>query len=150
MEKKQVQVFGMQPMDHQTNLPHPRDLIFTLKAIRPYINPKTQQWVHPERNVFFHLDIACLQRHNNTIEIRAATITDDLFMKLSRQQLDFLNEDGILAHFSKNKRKSNKGMYTCKVHDTVGRLTLCGVPIILWLTFYHGAIHNVAPNIICT
>ena len=42
------------------NYPHPRDLLFTLKAIRPFLNPKTQEWVHPEKNGFFHLDINCL------------------------------------------------------------------------------------------
>ena len=70
---------------HRKNYPHPRDLIFTLKAIRPFLNTKTQQGVHPEKTGYFYLNIACLQKHDQTIEIRNATITDDMFMKLSQQ-----------------------------------------------------------------
>ena len=106
MEKTKYRCLGCNQWIMKKNHPHPRDLIFTLKAIRPFINPRTQQWVHPERSGFFHLDISCLQNHDNTLEIRAATITDDLFMKLSRQHLDFLHGEGILEHISRNKRKS--------------------------------------------
>ena len=88
------------------NYPHPRDLLFTLKAIRPFLNPKTQEWVHPEKNGFFHLDINCLQLHDNTIEMRQATVADDVYMSLTQQHLEYLHSIGILRHITANKAKS--------------------------------------------
>ena len=89
---------------HKKDLPHPTDIIFSLKAIRPYLNRKTQEWNHPEKQGYFHLNIECLQKHDSTIEMRQATITDDMFMRLSQQQLQFLQNQGILEHVTRNKR----------------------------------------------
>ena len=79
--------------------------MFTLKAIRPFLNPKTQEWVHPEKNGYFHLDIKCLQMHDSTIEMRQVTITDENFL-MSQQQLEFLSAEGILEHMVANKEKT--------------------------------------------
>ena len=86
--------------------PHPKDLMFTLKAIRPFLNRRTQEWVHPEKNGYFHLDIKCLQMHDSTIEMRQVTITDENFLMLSQQQLEFLSAEGILEHMVANKEKT--------------------------------------------
>ena len=80
--------------------------MFTLKAIRPFLNRKTQEWVHPEKNGYFHLDIKCLQMHDSTIEMRQVTITDENFLMLSQQQLEFLSAEGILEHMVTNKEKT--------------------------------------------
>ena len=81
-------------------------MLFTLKTIRPFLNRKTQEWVHPEKNGYFHLDIRCLQMHDSTIEIRQATMTDDNFMMLSQQQIEYLSATGILEHVVTNKEKT--------------------------------------------
>ena len=86
------------------DFPHPTDLMFTLKAIRPYLNPHTLRWDQPEKQGFFHLSLNCLQKHDQTIEMRQATITDQMFMQLSQQQLQYLHNEGILEHITRNKR----------------------------------------------
>ena len=86
--------------------PHPTDLMFTLKAIRPYFSPHTHNWHHPEKQGYFHLDLRCLQKHDQTIEMRQATITDQMFMQLSQQQLQYLHNEGILEHTKRNKRST--------------------------------------------
>ena len=105
-EKSKYRCIGCNQWIYKKDLPHPRDLLFTLKAIRPFVNPVTQQWVHPEKNGYFHLSLACLQLHDSGIEMRSATITDDVFMRLSQQQLEFLQTQGILQHITANKRRT--------------------------------------------
>ena len=86
--------------------PHPTDLMFTLKTIRQYLSPHTHNWHHPEKQGYFHLDLRCLQKHDQTIEMRQATITDQMFMQLSQQQLQYLHNEGILEHITRNKRST--------------------------------------------
>ena len=105
-ERAKYKCLGCNGWIWKKNFPHPRDLLFTLKAIRPFINPRTQEFVHPERNGFFHLDIKCLKLHDNTIEMRQATVSDEVFMRLSQQQLEYLNSIGILRHITANKAKT--------------------------------------------
>ena len=105
-KKSRYKCLGCNSWINKKDYPHPRDIIFTLKAIRPFLNPRTQQWVHPERNGYFHLDLKCLQLHDNNIEMRQETITDDVFMRLSNQQLEYLNTVEILRHISANKKKT--------------------------------------------
>ena len=66
-EKNRYKCLGYNSWINKKDFPHPRDILFTLKAIRPFINPRTQQWVHPERNGYFHLDLKCLQLHDKQI-----------------------------------------------------------------------------------
>ena len=44
--------------------------------------------------------------HDSTIEMRQVTITDENFLMLSQQQLEFLSAEGILEHMVKNKEKT--------------------------------------------
>ena len=94
LDRSRYKCIGCNKWINKKDYPHPRDLLFTLKAIRPFLNRKTQEWVHPEKNGYFHLEIKCLQMHDPTIELRQATITDDTFLKLSQQQLQFLAGNG--------------------------------------------------------
>ena len=105
-DRSRYKCLGCNKWINKKDLPHPRDLLFTLKAIRPFLNHRTQQWVHPEKNGYFHLNIKCLQKHDPAIEIRKCTVTDETFMKLSQQQLEFLAGEGILEHVVTNKEKT--------------------------------------------
>ena len=107
-DRSRYKCLGCNKWINKKDLPHPRDLLFTLKAIRPFLNHRTQQWVHPEKNGYFHLNIKCLQKHDPAIEIRKCTVTDETFMKLSQQQLEFLAGEGILEHVVTSKKKHYK------------------------------------------
>ena len=106
LDRTRYKCIGCNKWINKKDNPHPRDMLFTLKAIRPFLNRKTQEWVHPEKNGYFHLDIRCLQMHDSTIEIRQATMTDDNFMMLSQQQIEYLSATGILEHVVTNKEKT--------------------------------------------
>ena len=105
-EKSKYKCIGCDKYIFKKDYPHPTDLMFTLKAIRPYLSPYTHQWNHPEKQGYFHLDLGCLQKHDQTIEMRQATITDQMFMQLSQQQLQYLQNEGILEHITRNKRST--------------------------------------------
>lgn len=105
-DKSKYKCIGCDKYIFKKDYPHPRDLMFTLKAIRPYLSPYSHQWKHPEKEGYFHLSLSCLQKHDKTIEMRQATITDQMFMQLSQQQLQFLQNEGILEHITRNKRST--------------------------------------------
>ena len=106
LDRSRYKCIGCNKWINKKDHPHPKDLMFTLKAIRPFLNRKTQEWVHPEKNGYFQLDIKCLQMHDSTIEMRQVTITDENFLMLSQQQLEFLSAEGILEHMVANKEKT--------------------------------------------
>ena len=105
-ERKYYKCLGCDTWVVKKDNPYSCNLIFMLKAICPYVHLTTQEWIHPEGNGFFHLDINCVQKHDCTIEMHMATITDDVFMCLTQQQLEFLNAEGILCHITTNKEKT--------------------------------------------
>ena len=106
LDRSRYKFIGCNKWINKKDHPHPKDLMFTLKAIRPFLNRRKQEWVHPEKNGYFHLDIKCLQMHDSTIEMRQVTITDENFLMLSQQQLEFLSAEGILEHMVANKEKT--------------------------------------------
>ena len=106
LDRSRYKCIGCNKWINKKDHPHPKDLMFTLKAIRPFLNRRTQEWVHPEKNGYFHLDIKCLQMHDSTIEMRQVTITEENFLMLSQQQLEFLSAEDILEHMVANKEKT--------------------------------------------
>ena len=50
LDRSRYKCIGCNKWINKKDYPHPRDLLFTLKAIRPFLNRKTQEWVHPEKN----------------------------------------------------------------------------------------------------
>ena len=55
LDRSRYKCIGCNKWISKKDYPHPRDLLFTLKAIRPYLNRKTQEWVHPEKKATFTL-----------------------------------------------------------------------------------------------
>ena len=49
LDRSRYKCIGCNKWINKKDYPHPRDLLFTLKAIRPFLNRKTQEWVHPEK-----------------------------------------------------------------------------------------------------
>ena len=105
LHRSRYKCIGCNKWINKKDHPHPKDLMFTLKAIRPFLIQKTQEWVHPEKNGYFHLDIKCLQMHDSTIEMRQVTITDENFLMLSQQQLEFLSAEGYPGTYGCKQRK---------------------------------------------
>ena len=93
-------------MGLQEGQPTPLQFAVHSEGYTTYINQPTQESIHPEKNGFFHLNIECLQKHDWSIEMRMVTVTDEVFMWLMQQQLEYLNNEGILQHITTNKEKT--------------------------------------------
>ena len=106
MAKAKYRCIGCNKWIEVQDNPPPRNMVFTLKAIRPYLNPRTQQWVEPERNGYLHLNITCLKKHDTAIELRQACMTDDVFTKCTKANLDYLQHVGLLEYIVQNKENT--------------------------------------------
>ena len=81
----------------------PLDLVFRIKAIRPFLNKKTGMWQDAIGNAYCHLDVGCLKSHNPDVEEEKITMEDKTFMQCKDEHMRYLNEIGLLAIVVRNK-----------------------------------------------
>ena len=65
-------------------------------AIRPYRDKHTKLWVDRIANIYFHLELQCVQNFNKDITLDDIQITQDEFTKLSDNHLQLLEQCGFL------------------------------------------------------
>ena len=80
----------------------PNDLLFKLKAVRPYMEPRTRYWIDRVANVYFHLNMTCLQKFDPTLKLEDITMTNEMFCHLSQLHVQHLRTNGFLQHVVKN------------------------------------------------
>ena len=78
--------------------PAPNDLVFKLVAIRPYREKSTKLWVDRIANIYFHLELQCLQNFNKDLNLQDIRITQDEFAALGEGHLQLLEQCGYLEH----------------------------------------------------
>ena len=81
--------------------PAPNDLVFKLVAIRPYREKSTKLWVDRVANIYFHLEMQCLQNFNKDLNLQDIRITQDEFAALGEGHLQLLEQCGFLEHIIK-------------------------------------------------
>ena len=80
----------------------PNDLLFKLRAVRPYMDPRTRIWVDRVANVYFHLSMTCLQKFDPTLKLEDLTMTNEMFCPLSEVHVQHLRQKGFLQHVIHN------------------------------------------------
>ena len=80
----------------------PSDLLFKIKAVRPYMDPRTRYWVDRVANVYFHLSMTCLQKFDPTLKLEDLTMTNEMFCHLSPVHIQHLRTCGFLQHVVNN------------------------------------------------
>ena len=80
----------------------PSDLLFKIKAVRPYMDPRTRCWVDRVANVYFHLSMTCLQKFDPTLKLEDLTMTNEMFCHLSPVHIQHLRTCGFLQHVVNN------------------------------------------------
>ena len=78
--------------------PTPNDLVFKLVAIRPYREKSTKLWVDRIANIYFHLELQCLQNFNKDLNLQDIRITQEEFGALGEGHLQLLAQCGYLEH----------------------------------------------------
>ena len=76
--------------------PAPNNLVFRMVAIRPYRDKHTKLWVDRIANIYFHLELQCVQNFNKDITLDDIRIMQDEFTKLSDNHLQLLEQCGFL------------------------------------------------------
>ena len=76
--------------------PAPNNLVFRMVAIRPYRDKHTKLWVDRIANIYFHLELQCVQNFNKDISLDNIRITQDEFTKLNDNHLQLLEQCGFL------------------------------------------------------
>ena len=83
----------------------PHDLLFKIQAIRPYPDHNTHIWHDRIANAYCHLKEECLKKHNPEVRMEEITMTDELFLGLSDQHMQYLATSGFLQHIITNKSR---------------------------------------------
>ena len=83
----------------------PNDLLIRLRAVRPYMDQRTKYWVDKVANVYFHLNMACLQTFDPSLNEENLTMTNEMFCNISQQHLQHLRQLGFLDHIINNIEK---------------------------------------------
>ena len=68
-----------------------------------YLNKVLNKYVQSEQNVHFHMDMACLCRHEATMEVHYITCNDEYFAGLDRAQMEYLASIGFLKPIDRKK-----------------------------------------------
>ena len=80
----------------------PNDLLIRIRAVRPYMDQRTKYWVDKIGNIYFHLNMACLQKFDPTLKEDHLSMTSEMFCNISQAHLQLLRQLGFLEHIIKN------------------------------------------------
>ena len=78
-------------------------MIFHRRGPGGFINPKTKKHCVKECNIHFHLKKRCLRGYDQAVEFKEIMMMDEVFKKLSDEQMEVLHKEGILQHIIKKK-----------------------------------------------
>ena len=81
----------------------PHSFVICRRGVVGYFNKLHNKWVDSEQNIHFHLSMACVRKHDATIEKRHMTCNDELFCALSREEMVFLHSEGFLKPIAEKK-----------------------------------------------
>ena len=79
----------------------PNNLVLKLVAIRPYREKSTKVWVDRIANIYFHLELQCVQNFNKDLNLEDLRITQEEFAALGDRHLELLGQCGYLEHLLK-------------------------------------------------
>ena len=86
-------------------LKEPRDMCLRIQDFKSYTDPKTKKVKTSYGNIYFHLDLKCLQRKYPQAILEHIVISDDTLSLLSDGHLKYLKKAGLLECIVANKRK---------------------------------------------
>ena len=82
----------------------PFDMVFRFRAIRPFLNKKTQMWQDQIANGYCHLDLNCLRSHNPNFTTQQIHMDDQTFLQCSPGHFKYLTQAGVLKHILDNRK----------------------------------------------
>ena len=81
---------------------YPHNMVFTRRGIMGYLNCKMNVYINKISNIHFHLCIKCIRDHDHTVKLCDIMMNEEVFEDLSIEQMEELNERGILKYITDN------------------------------------------------
>ena len=82
---------------------YPHNMVFRRIGLRGYMNRILNKWIEAEEPVHFHLNMACLRKHDPTMEKRYITTNDEFFIEMDNEQMGVLHNLGFLKPIARKK-----------------------------------------------
>ena len=82
---------------------YPRNMVFQCKGIVGYYNRVLNKWIQHKSNIHVDLSMQCLCKHDQTVEMRNISMNDEVWQNLTREQMQVLNDVGILKYLLANQ-----------------------------------------------
>ena len=100
---------------------YPRNMVLRRSGIVGYLNKVLNKWVQSEQNVHFHMNMACVRKHDATMEVRYITCNDEFFIGLDQKQMEYLAGIGFLKPIARKKSESLGKQHTQKGRGRRGK-----------------------------
>ena len=82
---------------------YPNNMLFKRIGIYGKWLVMQNRWLNNSYNMYFHLNLSCLRKHDATVELKDLTMNDEFFSKLDRTQMEILQGKGFLCHIAAKK-----------------------------------------------
>ena len=81
----------------------PRSFVLRRRGVVGYFNKLHNKWLDSEQNIHFHMNMDCVRKHNSTVEKHHVACNDEVFCRLSEQEMAFLHANGYLKPIAEKK-----------------------------------------------
>ena len=82
---------------------HPSNMLFKRIGIYGKWLGLQNRWLNNNYNMYFHLNLACLRKHDATVELKEMAMNDEFFSTLDWEQMKVLQEKGFLSYIAAKK-----------------------------------------------
>ena len=82
----------------------PHNLVFGMKGMRMAYAANRKEFYEREDNVYFHLDMKCLLKHDPQISMHQIAVSDEEFLKLTDENFEVLHGRGFARSIMANKK----------------------------------------------
>ena len=81
----------------------PHSFVLRRHGVVGYFNKLHNKWLDSEQNIHFHMKMDCVRKHDSTVEKRHVACNDEVFCRLSEQEMAFLHANGYLKPIAEKK-----------------------------------------------
>ena len=81
----------------------PHSFVLRRCGVVGYFNKLHNKRLDSEQNIHFHMNMDCVRKHNSTVEKCHVACNDEVFCRLSEQEMAFLNANGYLKPIAEKK-----------------------------------------------
>ena len=81
----------------------PHSFVLRIHGVVGYFNKLHNKWLDSEQNIHFHMNMDCVRKYDSTVEKHHVACNDEVFCRLSEQEMAFLHANGYLKQIAEKK-----------------------------------------------